>query len=237
MSTLRDAAGDPVGASRVQRTARHRATGIRRGRRRMPGLTALALGVPTGLLACGAMVWGASYAAFSAQTSNAANAWATGSVVLRDDDGSGTDGTGTGVAMFTPTDLRPGSTGTNCLTVTYSGTLAAAVRLHATRSGSTTLADNLDLVVRQGAPGTSGAGFGSCTGFDPATATTVFSGTLSQLATNHPGYATGAGAGAWSPSGAESRVYQVTWTLRTDAPNTTQASTAGATFTWEARST
>src|SRR5665647_332083 len=63
------------------------------------------IGVGTALVAVAAsaaLVWQASYSAFSATTANPNNTWAAGSVVLSDDDSSDT-------AMFTATLLKPGS--------------------------------------------------------------------------------------------------------------------------------
>src|SRR3712207_7319239 len=39
-----------------------------------------------------------------------------------------------GSAMFTATGLKPGSTGTKCIQVTYGGSLAAAVKLYVSSS-------------------------------------------------------------------------------------------------------
>ena len=61
------------------------------------------LAVPLGLLGSGALVWQASYAAFTAQTTSPGNSWSTGSVALTDDDA--------GAAMFSRTGLAPGSSG------------------------------------------------------------------------------------------------------------------------------
>lgn len=210
-------------------TARHRAGRGRRARqgpgRPVDALWTVAIGVPLGLVACGALVWQASYAAFTAQTGSAANAWTTGTVVLADDD--------TGQAMFTATNLAPSATvqGQRCITVTSSGSVPADVRMSAAVTGDATLAQNLDITVALSAVGGAGS-FADCTGF---TGTTVFTGTLAALGATHGSWATG--VGQWTTATPASRTYRVTYTLNANAPSSVQSKTAGATFTWEARST
>ncbi|MSX93405.1 MAG: hypothetical protein F2749_08280, partial [Actinobacteria bacterium] len=65
--------------------------------------------LPLSLLAAGGFVWQASYAAFSATTSNATNQWKAGTVVLADDDA--------GVARFTALNIVPAQTDTKCIKV------------------------------------------------------------------------------------------------------------------------
>src|SRR4051794_4529260 len=69
--------------------------------------------VPAAVLASGALVWQSSYSAFSATTSNPTNNWTAGTVALADDDSN--------TALFTATNLKPGSTGTKCIAVTSTG--------------------------------------------------------------------------------------------------------------------
>lgn len=200
------------------------------GHRRLSatGYVPLAVGVPLGLLACATLVWQSSYAAFSA-TTTATGTWATGQVVLHDDDGSGPSGTATGTALFDATGLMPGSAGSRCIAVTYAGTLAATVRLHATATG--TLGDHLAVTVEEG----SGGGFGSCAGF--AATRTLFSGTLTSLGQTHRDWSTAAPATlAWAPTGPATRTYRVTYELSAATPTGAQGAAATATLTWEARS-
>lgn len=197
-------------------------------RRPSTGHGPLVVGVPLGLLVCAALVWQSSYAAFTA-TTTAKGTWVTGQVVLHDDDGSGVDGTATGTALFDAAGLMPGSTGSRCLAVTYAGTLPAAVRFHATVTG--TLGDHLSVTVEEG----SGGGFGSCDGF--AAGRTLFSGTLASLGATHRDWATATPATLpWAPTGPATRTYRVTYTLSGATPTSAQGATANATLTWEARS-
>lgn len=178
--------------------------------------------IPAGIAASAALVWGSSYAAFSATTESPDNNWSAGTVKLTDDDA--------GSAAFVAANLKPGATGSSCLTVTSTGSLPAAVKLFGTGAAATKdLASFLDLTIEEG----TGGGFGSCAEF---TATgTAYAGTLGDFGTTRASY--GAGVGTWrtTGSGAETRTYKVTYTLRETTPNTAQGGTAGIAFTWESR--
>ncbi len=183
--------------------------------------------VPLALLASGLTVATASHSAFSATTSNPTNNWAVGSVALSDDDSN--------TAMFSASGLKPGSTGTKCIAVTSTGTLASSVKLYGTTPATTNaLSTYINLSIVQG----TGATFASCTGFTPlATGSSVYSGTLASFGSTYTGY--GNGAGTWAPTGSasETRVYQFTYTVDAAAPNSTQGGTAALGFTWEAQNT
>lgn len=179
-----------------------------------------------------ALTWTSSYAAFSATTDNPANSWSTGSVVLTDDD-TGTSPT-TGAAMFSVPTMKPGATGSRCLTVTSSGSLPSAVRLYGTAFTDTkSVASYLTLTVAVGTGGSYGSG-AACTGFTGGS--TVFTGTLADFAANRSTFANGVTTG-WSPTGtaAESRTFQFTWTFSSTAPDTTQGGASQITFRWEAQ--
>ena len=148
------------------------------------------------------------------------NAWAAGAVTLGDDDN--------GTALFTATGLLPGSTGSNCIRVTYAGTVTSTVRLFAT-SVTGSLAGDVDLVVEQGNGAGNTGGFGSCTGFS---GTEIYSGTLAAFPT---AYGTGRGSFAPTANG-QYAVYRFTYTLNASAPTARQGTSAGAAFRWESRS-
>lgn len=176
-----------------------------------------------GIAGSGALVWHASYSAFSSQSTTPASNWSAGTVALTNDSNN--------TALFSATNLKPGSTGTKCIAVTSTGTLPSAVKLYPTNMTTTnSLASSIDLTVTQG----TGGGFGSCTGFTPLTSgSSVYSGTLASFAAASSNYATG--VGTWTPtgSGSETRVFQITYTLDPATPNTAQGGTASAGFTWE----
>ena len=190
--------------------------------------TARLLGVGTAaacVAASAAVVWQASYSAFSASTSNPSSNWAAGSVALADDDAN--------TAMFTAGNLKPGSTGSRCIAVTSTGSLPSAVKLYGTGSATTNaLSSWINLTITQG----SGGSFGSCTGFAPqASGASVFTGSLASFASTATSYSNG--LGNWTPtgSGSDTRVFQISYTLDSTAPNSTQGGTASIGFTWEAQ--
>jgi hypothetical protein len=179
------------------------------------------------LAACAAVVWHASYSAFSATTSNPTNNWAAGTVLLADDDAN--------TAMFNASNLKPGSTASKCIAVTSTGSLPSAVKLYGTGSATTNgLSSYLNLTVTQG----TGGSFGTCTGFTPlASGSGVYSGTLAAFASSATGYANGLGSWAPTGSGSDTRVFQISYTFDIAAPNSTQGGTASIGFTWEAQNT
>jgi hypothetical protein len=178
-----------------------------------------------GVTASAAVVWHASYSAFSATTSNPTNNWAAGNVALSDDDSN--------TAMFNATNIKPTSTGTKCIAVTSTGSLASTVKLYGTSAGTTNgLANYLNLTITQG----TGGGFGSCTGFAPlGTGATVYTGTVQGFGAASTNFANGLGTWAPTGTGSETRVFQFTWTLDPNTPNTAQSGTAALGFTWEAQ--
>ena len=78
-----------------------------------------------GLLAAGLLVWQGSYAAFTATSTNQADSWATGKLVLTNNGTGGSTFTATtSTPLINATNLVPGaSTFTRCITVESSGTL------------------------------------------------------------------------------------------------------------------
>lgn len=194
-------------------------------RPRLPLLTALAVAMSA------ILVVQASNAAFTASTSNPDNSFSAGTVVLSDDD--------SGTVMFSPTGLKPGSTGSKCINVTYTGSLNAAVKLFVPSIGGTGgvwssgLGTHLDWTVEQG-EGAVGGASADCTGFSAVASLTPTSMTLNGFASTFPTY-TSAPA-AWSPAGglASTRSYRFAYTLQDD--NAAQGATATAVFRWEARS-
>lgn len=167
-----------------------------------------------------------SDAAFSGTTDNLTSSVAAGTVDIVDDD--------LAAALFTVTGLLPGQSVTECITVTYQGTVAdpSAVRIYSggyTDSGD--FATVLNLTIDEGA----GGSFGDCTGF--VLGTTIESGgTLADFDTAHSSYATG--AGSWDPASTpESKTYRVTLELDAATPDAEQGESVTAlTLTWETQS-
>jgi hypothetical protein len=202
---------------------KHRSTLIR---------TALRLGAaPVAILLAGGMVWQSSSAAFTAVTRSAGNSWAAGSVSLTDDD--------KGVAAFSITNLTPGQTGSKCLLVTSTASVAGEVRSYVSNlaSSGSALADRITFKLESG----TGGSFNDCTGFvaagpvESAIPISVASAARHDYATGgHPWITTGATNG-------ESRTYKGTWTFDTAGMTQQQidglqGSSITADVVWEFRS-
>lgn len=180
-----------------------------------------------------AVVWSAgTWSAFNRTASSPGNAVATGKVLLADNAG--------GAPLLSLAGAVSGSSVTSCTKVTYTGTVAADVRLYAT-VGGTGLADDLTLTITRGTiAGTPAAK--SCTGFVADTtnylskgAGVIYGGTLAAFPTS-AGSAlvdpTSGAAATWS--GGDAHAYKLTVTM----PSASGAgTTATAGFTWLAAST
>ncbi|MHA3703817.1 TasA family protein [Jatrophihabitans sp. YIM 134969] len=191
--------------------------------------------VAGGLVASAALVWQASYSAFSATTTTPTNNWTAGTVALGDNDN--------GSALFTVTNLKPGSTGSKCIVVSSTGSLASTVKMYTTAgsfSQTKTLGDNLQLTVTQGTV-PAGTTAGLCTGFQADSGVTT-----TASATNFAGSAVdfGSGFGTWAPAGASTqspvvKTYKIDYTLNSPstqaAVDVMQGGTAQIGFTWEAQ--
>ncbi len=209
-----------AGRVRPRRDGVQVAAGPARSQRGAVRPLAVAGALLVGLFGSGVMVWQGSSAVFSSTTSNGSNSWTLGSVTLADDD--------TGSALFTATGLTPGTTGSNCITVTYSGTVATAVKLYASASAdAASAAQYLDMTIVEG----TGGGFGSCGAF--VAGTTIYTGTLSTFTSTKVAY--GSGVGTWAPSSAGSKVYKITYTLNAAVPSAKQSAVTTCTFQWEAQ--
>ncbi len=202
-----------------------RTEGSRRGRRSW-GMPVAVTAVLSGILSSGVLVWHASEAAFSGTTANPSNSWSAGQVALTDDDGGST-------ALFTATGLKPGSTGTKCIKVTYTGIPSGDVRIRSAADAATTLDDYITLTVEMSA--VAGAGtFADCTGFSAAS-TPINAVTLTTVGTKNTyadGYTTG-----WSPTTGQARVFRFTYTVSASTPDAQQGATCTMPFTWETQTT
>lgn len=185
---------------------------------------AAVVSVLVGVLGSGVMVWRASEAAFSGITQNPTNNWSSGTVSLSDDDSD--------TAMFTVTGMTPtvNNTGTKCILVTYTGSVALTnpVKLYGAIAGGNGLAGYINLQVESG----TGATFSSCAGF--AGGTVIYpTGLLSTFGTTYTTYANGLSTG-WTPAAnGQTRAFRFTYTLADD--NAAQTKTCSMPFTWEAQ--
>ncbi len=188
------------------------------------------IAVPAALAASGLVVAQSSYSAYSATTVNPTSNWATGTVALADDDSN--------TAAFTASNLKPGSTGTRCIVVSSTGSLPASVKLYGTSASTTkALASSITFSITQGTGGSFGGG---CSGYTPlASGSSVYTGTLADFSSSATSFSNG--VGSWATTGAgtvanpETRTYQLSYTVKSDATNDTQGGTAALGFTWEAQ--
>jgi hypothetical protein len=195
-----------------------------------------------GLLLAGVMVWQGSNAAFTASTSAPANAWNAGTVTLTSNTGAAGAFVTTGNAVFSVSNIKPGSTGTACVTVRSTGSVPAAGRFYlqnVTGTIAPALAPQIKLTVDVGTlPNGTGAGStipASCAGAPAFTNVTT-----NVALTSYPAsYA--AATNSWALAGGtavtENRVYRITWTFDTTGTNPgdnlLQGRSAGADFVWE----
>jgi hypothetical protein len=174
----------------------------------------------------------ATWSSFSSTTSNPGNSFSAGTVAISDNDA--------GATLSIP-QLSPGASSSGCIKVTYTGSLAAAVHLYGSTTG--TLAQYLNLTITRGTQVS--PTFPSCTGF-AADATNyvgsgagvVYSGTLSAFATSFTNFATGlvdapGSAQTWNSGNAH--IYMLTVSLPGAAPAAAQGLSSSATFNWEAQ--
>ncbi len=205
--------------------------------------------VPVGLLLSAVLVWQTSYAAFTATTSNPSNSFAAGNVVLADNDSN--------AAMFTLTGvnaMKPGDSVSRCIRVTYGTTglqnLPMTIKMYSsgysspTGSGGGVLGTSLNITVDVSADQsftfpTCPAISGATTVFDSATPASqgTNAGKLEKWS-SYTDWASGI-SGQWStPSTSTStvaRIYRITASLPSDAPDTMQDASASINFWWEAQ--
>jgi hypothetical protein len=253
-STL-EADATPAGGRR--RSRRPRGTGARRA--------ALAV-VPLALLGSGALIYQASNAAFTASTSTGSNSWTAGNVFVTN--------SSAGSALFSVSALKPmteaaaaTTPGANvkCLTVSYTGNLAANVRMYLTgysstlrpagppgpvAAGTTDLGDYLRVVVEEGSGTQSDCSDFTRTryltsGTTDGQSMTSLKTALTSFSSTYPGPSNTPWAAPASSVGTPAvKTYKVTYWLpdigEVGAPTQTalddlQNTSLGVKFTWEAQ--
>jgi predicted ribosomally synthesized peptide with SipW-like signal peptide len=179
----------------------------------------------------GAVAGVGTFSAFSSTTSNDGNTFSAGTVVLTDNDSNS--------AMYNVSNAKPGDSATACITVTYTGNLAANVKLYTTSTiGS--LGSHLNLTVTQG---TGTVSFGSsCTNFTPdGSGAQIYNGTLSNFASTYSVYGSGlsltnaSASTTWSQN--DARVYKFQISLPSSDTTGSGLNTGSHSFTWEAQNT
>jgi hypothetical protein len=185
-------------------------------------LSALVVGI------AGVIAGSATFSAFSGTTSNPGNTFAAGTVAISDNDSNGT--------LLSLTDAMPGESATGCIKVSYSGSLAADVKLFGSVNG--TLGQYLTLKVTRG---TDTGTFPTCsftadtTDYIGQGAGVVYNGDLSSFPASFDAGisdpSNGGGTETWTSS--ETHAYKLEVTLQNNSAAEGQSATAS--FTWEAR--
>ncbi|HEX8632065.1 MAG TPA: hypothetical protein VF755_28225 [Catenuloplanes sp.] len=219
---------------------------LRSGARRAAALAV----VPLTLLGSGVLVWQASHAAFSATTVTGSNSWATGTVAVTNDQA--------GVAVFNGlTGLKPDSSATSlilpgiaaysasttasggsaCLKVTYTGSLAANIRLYGTVTNAG-LAQYLLFSVDTGT-NTASAEDLSCGTYTSVANVSGPSPNSTVYLSAFPATWAVANPTAWTNVAQNAtRWYRISWALPSNTTLTgASAVNAQVVFTWEAQNT
>ncbi len=190
-------------------------TGI--GKRRKLLLSLLIIGI------FGSLASVATWSAFSDTTANSANSFEAGSVVLTDND--------SGNFMYQVTNAKPAVSTRTCITVSYSGSLDADVKLYTTTTTIPSAAQNISLTIDKGTA--VGATFPGCGVF--TSEATIYSGSLYDFQQSKNSWANGVSAYPGSTTKwatGNSLVYRFTLSV-TDAGN--GVSSGAHQYTWEAR--
>lgn len=170
-------------------------------------VTIVAFAAVTALALVVFMISSVTRAAWTDTTRNDGDSWATGTVSLTDDDN--------GVAMFTTTNMVPGTVVTNSITVTNEGTVPLNVRLYGENvDNDDDLAQHLNLSVGTTANGTE-----------------VFSGTLAGFSARTDW---ASGGSSISLAASATQTYHFRVELASNTPQSFQGgATAGIDFVWE----
>jgi hypothetical protein len=187
-------------------------------------LTILLVGVLGGLAGLGI------FGAFTSTASSPNDDFVSGTVTIGDNDANS--------ALYSVTNAKPGTSSTNCIKLTYTGSLAADVHLYTTSTVGS-LGQYVDLTITPGTQ-TGSPAFPSCSGFTPDSGGAIYTGTLQNFANAKNSYANGvvdypASSTSWVTN--DSVVYQFTVSLQSGAPDSAQGTSTGThSFTWEAHS-
>jgi hypothetical protein len=170
------------------------------------------------------LVWQSAYAGFSDTTPALSVGLGTGTVAVSNN----VEGYG---ALSLPT-MRPGDSATECVLVSSTGSHAAQVRLYGKSRSSTVSGTTLTSALTfSWTAGSGGGANGDCAGF-VSNGTTVTTSMASFPTTYASAYL------PWNTTGgptAETRTYQLTYSLSANAPTSVKGQSAAITFVWEAQ--
>lgn len=165
------------------------------------------------------------FAAFTATTANSGNSIASGTVKVDQHSGATT--------LYAKTNQKPADSSSSCVRVTYSGSLAAAIKLYV--SSGITNGSLYNLKVERGSGITTPGADMNCTGFTASS--TAYDGALGSFGTTYAAGVDGKAAGAaWSQNDAVDYRFTITQNDDTTAnAHTTVTSSGSHTFTWQAQ--
>lgn len=192
-----------LGAGRVRARTRRFGTSVR------ATLTVVALGVATAGILAG------SYAAWTAQTSNVNSAVTAGTLTMGNSKAAS--------AVFTATDVKPGDTGSDTVTVQNTGSIPMSVRLTQDQLAGTGIESSLRLSIHDDTSNrcihpTDSAGACATRG--------AWNASLANFPVVHA-----AGTPQW-PANA-SHTFTLTWELLGTSPNTDQGQTGSFRLVWD----
>jgi hypothetical protein len=167
-----------------------------------------------------------TFSLFKVQNAHA-NGFDAGTVVVKNDNNT------TNTALPASTAMKPGDSTSECLNVTYAGSLPAQVRIYH-NSTNTSLERYVKLTVTRGT--LSSPNGTSCDSFVPATADgAIYSGNLDALPTTYDSGVSDSSEPVWSPGDItpNTRAYKLTAII--EDTNEAQGLNMQNTITWEAR--
>lgn len=199
------AAAPPAAAGRIRRPA---------GRRRII-VTALAMGVAT------ASVFGGSFAAWTASTTNTSNSVAAGTLTMSNNKDA--------TSVFAATNVAPGDAGSSTVAVANTGSLPMSVGLLQDNVTATGIEASLGLKIHDDTRNSAGGGWcywpntgaGACATYGAWNAT----GTFAPLALPNT-------SGGLQWAAAESHTFTISWTLLASSPNSDQGKTGSFRLNW-----
>jgi predicted ribosomally synthesized peptide with SipW-like signal peptide len=172
-----------------------------------------------------------TFSAFSSSVTNSGNSFAAGTVYISDNDA--------GSAMYNVSNKKPNDSISSCIKLTYTGTLAATVKLYTT-STIGALGPYVTLTIDKGTQAS--PSFPSCSGFVADSGGPLYSGSLSNFASTYSSFSNGLSAfpssqTAWNQN--DTLIYRFTLTQQDNNNANGGASgplsTGSHSFTWEAQ--
>lgn len=191
-----------------------------------------ALATPIAVVAAGAMVYQASYAAFTGQTRTSGNEWSTGSLNLVDDDH--------GQARFQVANMLPGSSGSACVRVTATASVPSTVYGYTVNpvTSAQGIENHIDMTIEGGQGGT----FADCSSFVRDTTNGLLVDNVPLANLFAVTYDQAHSLGGWSlATGTATRTYKFSWNFNTagltqQQIDQLQGGRTGVDLQWEMRS-